>query len=52
MKRYLTQNHFDCIVSKKIGFDDVSSRPYLIGKSAEELFEIRFIDNNGRYSTI
>ena len=52
MKHHLTHHHFKCIVSKKIGFDDVSSRPYLIDKAIEGLFEIRYIDEKGTYSTI
>lgn len=48
MKKYLEVTKFDTITMGKIGFRG-NGDPYLIGRDPETLFDIKYIDSNGRY---
>lgn len=55
MKHFLAHEQFETIVSGKIGFSEKENskyEPYLIGKSPKDLFEIKYVDEEGEYKSL
>lgn len=52
IRKYLTKfDEFETVVTAKTGFSD-NGRPYIIGKSPEDIFQIKYVDKDGKYALL
>ena len=51
IRRFLTKNEYETIVLGKIGFTD-EEEPFTIGKSPQDIFQIKYINKDGEYSPL